>query len=69
VTDVIRTADPMPKRGITVHMRACAIAERIKTDICARSGLQNEWDLIDTDTRAQIMDAWIDIATQEICRG
>jgi hypothetical protein len=58
----------MPEPTITIHMVACAIATRIRDDICDRSGLQNEWDQIDHDTQQQIIDIWVDIATQEIAR-
>ena len=54
---------------ITTHMRACAIATRIRDDICDRAGLQNEWENIDEETQQEIIDAWVEIATQEICRG
>lgn len=52
----------------TVHMRACAIVNRILADLCDRSGLQNEWEAIDHDIQDEIKDSWIDIATQEIAR-
>lgn len=54
--------------AITIHMAACAIATRIRDDICDRSGFQNAWDEIDNDSQQQIIDTWVDIATQEIGR-
>jgi len=59
----------MADQRITTHMRACAIATRIRDDICDRSGLQNEWENIDEETQQDIIDTWVEIATQEIARG
>lgn len=54
--------------GITIHMVACSIATRIRDDICDRSGLGNSWDEIDHEIQQDIINAWVEIATQEIGR-
>ena len=32
----------------------------IIADLCERAGLEDEWDLIDEETQAEIRDTWIE---------
>lgn len=54
--------------SLTIHERACGIVQGILDDLRSRSGLQNEWDAIDTDTQEEIKSTWVDIATREIAK-
>lgn len=54
----------------TIHMRACAIAERLLDDLSDRFGVPQAWVKLDDKAKAkeEMMDAWIDIITQEIVK-
>jgi hypothetical protein len=45
------------------------IADLIIDDLTDRGGLQNEWEGIDRETRAEIRSTWIDLARRVIERG
>ncbi len=39
---------------------------RIVADLCDRSGLDSEWDCIDSDIKEEILEKWADIIEQEV---
>ena len=52
-------------KGIKMN-KAKRIVRAIIDDLCDRSELQNEWEAIDAEVKAEISLAWIDIVRREI---
>jgi len=49
--------------------KALIIANKIIYDLTGRSGLQNEWELIDEDIQEEIKNTWAEIIEESINQG
>jgi hypothetical protein len=55
-----------PRRQTGAGARAEQIVDAIIADVCDRSGLQNEWEAIDSGIQAEIRAAWMLIVRRAI---
>jgi hypothetical protein len=48
--------------------KAQKIVAAIEEDLMSRNGLQNEWEMIDEEIRAEIRETWIKLVREELAR-